>query len=136
MLSIMSCTEETLTKKIRILFVDDEPFILSGLKRMLRKEQKNWEMVFIESPFEAVEAVQENKFDIVVSDMRMPGMNGAILVSKVAELSPETARVILTGEADEESLKQAMALTNKILSKPCDSEALKNELRDIINQMA
>ena len=69
----------------RILFVDDEPNILSGLKRMLRPQRKVWDVDFAVSGEAALAAMDLEPFDIVVTDMRMPGMNGAELLAKVKE---------------------------------------------------
>ena len=62
--------------KIKILLVDDEPNILEGLRRMLRSMRKEFEMHFAENAKEALELSNENDFDVVVSDMRMPVMDG------------------------------------------------------------
>ncbi|MCF6243145.1 MAG: response regulator, partial [Bacteroidales bacterium] len=69
--------------KKRILFVDDEPNILQGLKRTLRQQRKQWDMVFTESGQQALELLAEQPYDAVVSDMRMPGMDGAQLLGEV-----------------------------------------------------
>ena len=66
----------------RILFVDDEPMVLRGLRRSLHTMQSEWEMVFVESGAAALEAMAQAPFDAVVSDMRMPQMNGAQLLSR------------------------------------------------------
>jgi len=81
----------------RILFVDDEPNILAGLKRQLRSQRKEWEMAFAESGEAALDMLSETPFDVVVSDMRMPGMDGAELLNRVKERYPETVRIILSG---------------------------------------
>ena len=61
----------------RILFVDDEPMLLMGLQRSLRSMRQDWEMAFVSGGKEAIEAIDKQPFDIVVTDMRMPGMDGA-----------------------------------------------------------
>ncbi len=79
----------------RILFVDDEPRILDGLRRMLRSKRKEWEMSFVGSGAEALSLLGEHAFDVVVSDMRMPGMDGAALLDHVKARHPEVVRIIL-----------------------------------------
>jgi YesN/AraC family two-component response regulator len=84
--------------KKRILFVDDEPLVLAGLKRMLHGMRKQWEMVFVESGEAALKFMADNAVDVVVSDMRMPGMNGAQLLNEVMKRYPRTVRLILSGQ--------------------------------------
>ena len=78
----------------RILFVDDEPKVLDGLKRMLHGMRREWEMVFANSGQEALEILGTKPFDVLISDMRMPGMDGYQLLEKVRELHPQVVRII------------------------------------------
>ena len=75
----------------RILFVDDEPLVLAGLERSLHGMRKDWEMVFVTSGQAALESMNGQTFDIVVTDMRMPGMDGAQLLEEVKKRSPQIA---------------------------------------------
>ena len=104
----------------RILFVDDEPKILGGLRRMLRSLRNEWEMEFAHSGPEALDRLAASAFDVVVSDMRMPGMDGTQLLSEVRELHPDTVRIILSG--------QCIGPTHQFLTKPCDGQTLKSAL--------
>jgi len=108
----------------RILFVDDEPNILDGLRQSLRRKRKVWDMVFIESGARALEYLQRESVDIIVSDMRMPLMDGAELLKRVAQTRPETARIVLSGQMDEASAMRAACVAHRFLVKPCDSEVL------------
>ncbi|TWT99310.1 Hydrogenase transcriptional regulatory protein hupR1 [Botrimarina colliarenosi] len=103
-----------------ILFVDDEPNILSGLRRMLRTRRGGWEMAFCESGASALERLAETPVDVVVSDMRMPGMDGAELLTRVRELYPDTVRMILSGHSDQEMTLRAVGPAHRYLAKPCD----------------
>ncbi|HEY5961511.1 MAG TPA: response regulator, partial [Polyangiaceae bacterium] len=85
----------------RILFVDDEARILSGLRQSLRGKRKVWDMVFEESGAAALEAMQHASFDIIISDMRMPAMDGAELLARAAFLQPHAARIVLSGQMDD-----------------------------------
>ena len=116
----------------RILFVDDEPNILMGLRRSLRPMRAQWEMEFVSSGDEAVQALALRPFDAVVSDMRMPGMTGAQLLDMVQDKYPETVRVILSGQSDRESILRSFATAHQFLSKPCDAEQLKSLLERAI----
>lgn len=84
----------------RILFVDDEPLVLQGLQRMLRPLSREWDMAFVESGAKAINAMEEKPFNVVVSDMRMPGMNGAQLLASVAASYPMTVRIILNSTSN------------------------------------
>ena len=111
--------------KKRILFVDDETLVLQGLQRMLRPWREEWEMEFVESGAQALERMAQQPFDLIVSDMRMPGMNGAELLSEVMKRHPQTIRLILSGHADKDLILQCTGSTHQFLAKPCDPEALK-----------
>ncbi len=109
----------------RVLFVDDEPPVLDALRNLLRKYRKVWEMSFATSGTEALEALAATPFDVVVSDMRMPGMDGASLLAEVKERHPACARVILSGHADRDLIVRALPVAHQYLSKPCDAEVLR-----------
>jgi HD-like signal output (HDOD) protein len=115
------------TKK-RILFVDDESMVLQGLQRMLRPMRNEWDMSFVESGAQALELMAQAPFDVVVSDMRMPGMNGAELLNEVMKRHPKTVRLILSGHADQDLILKCVGSTHQYLAKPCDAETLKSTL--------
>lgn len=123
----------------RILFVDDEPNILEGLQRMLRSMRKEWDMAFAKSGQEALDLMASKPFDIVVSDMRMPGMDGAALLTEVMKRYPETVRFVLSGQYDKETVFQSVGHAHQFLAKPCDAETLKASvarafaLRDLLS---
>jgi HD-like signal output (HDOD) protein len=108
----------------RILFVDDEPNVLDGLRRMLRARRNEWEMVFASSGNEALERLDATAFDVLVTDMRMPGMDGAELLARAKASHPRTVRVILSGHADDEACVRASAVAHQFLAKPCDAGRL------------
>lgn len=111
--------------KSRILFVDDEQHLLDGLKRSLRGQRHDWEMVFASSGEEAIGLAEESRFDVVVSDMRMPGMNGAELLQQLSERYPDMIRLILSGHSDESLILKAVPYAHQFLSKPCDADVIK-----------
>lgn len=118
--------------KTRILFVDDEPRVLQGLNRMLYGLRNEFEMEFVDSGEKALEVLSQKPFDVIVTDMRMPGMNGADLLAKVSELYPETIRFILSGHSDQHLILKSVGTTHQYLNKPCDPETLKNAIRRAI----
>ncbi|GID97527.1 HDOD domain-containing protein [Amorphoplanes digitatis] len=121
-----------MTGRPRVLFVDDEPRILAGLRRMLRSHRDRWDMCFAEGGEEALAALRENPCDVIVSDYRMPGMNGAELLERVREQYPTTARVILSGQTNEDHLASVMALAHEFLSKPSTPEQLVASIERLI----
>ncbi len=115
--------------KLRILFVDDEPQILEGLKRSLRIMREEWEMEFAQSGKEALEIFAKAPFDIIVSDTHMPGINGIQLLNEVMKLYPKTVRIILSGTADRDFIAKSVGSTHQYLMKPCTPEVLKATLK-------
>jgi len=111
--------------KKRILFVDDEEFALRGLDRLLRSMREEWEMEFLDSGEKALARMAEAPFDVIISDMRMPGMNGAELLNEVMKRHPKTVRLILSGYADRELILKCVGSTHQYLAKPCDAKTLK-----------
>lgn len=110
----------------RILFVDDEPALLQGVERSLRSTRDSWQCEFVDNPAAALDLLKQNSFQVVVADMQMPGMNGAEFLAQAERLSPETVRLMLTGNAD---LQTAMAAVNQghvfqFLLKPCAGEQM------------
>ncbi len=104
--------------KKRILFVDDESLALQGLERMLRNMRNEWEMEFVDSGPKALERMAQADFDVVVSDMRMPCMNGAHLLNEVMLRYPATVRLILSGHADQDLILKCVGSTHQYLAKP------------------
>ncbi|MHB9007473.1 MAG: HDOD domain-containing protein [Limisphaerales bacterium] len=118
-----------MNSKKRILFVDDEEMILEVLRRMLRPLTNEWEMNFAADAEEALAQMEQAPFDVVVSDMRMPGLNGAELLSEVMKRYPRTQRLIHSGYADRELILQCVGSTHQYLAKPCTVETLRGVLR-------
>ncbi|NMM45622.1 HDOD domain-containing protein [Rhodospirillaceae bacterium KN72] len=104
-----------------VLFVDDEPFILDGLRRTLRHRRNLWNMEFIEGGKAALDRIAAGPFDVIVSDMRMPDVDGAAVLEAAATEHPESLRYILTGYADKEYLLRALGPAQRFFAKPCDA---------------
>jgi DNA-binding NarL/FixJ family response regulator len=113
---------------IRVIFVDDEPRVLEGLKRMLRPKRNEWQMTFVGSAQAALEALRAEPCEVVVTDMRMPGMSGAELLEVVQREYPDTIRLILSGQAETESVMKALGVSHQFLSKPCDADILQGTI--------
>jgi len=120
-------------KKPVILFVDDEPNILSGLSRMLRPMRGRWDMLFAGSGAEALELMAARDVDAVVSDMRMPGMDGPELLRRVMREHPDAVRIALSGYSDMEMVGQSITPTHQYLTKPCSAERLVQTLEQALS---
>jgi CheY-like chemotaxis protein len=118
----------------RVLFVDDEPQVLDGIQRSLRKQV---DLHTAPSGVEGLVLLREaGPFALVISDMRMPSMNGAQFLAKVREQSPDTVRMILSGQSD---LPATIAAVNegqiyRFLSKPCPAKQLLGAVADGLKQ--
>ena len=113
----------------RIVFVDDEARVLSGLRRQLHARRAEWDMAFVEGGPQCLAELARASADVVVSDMRMPGMDGAQLLAKVAEGWPTAARLVLSGHADPDRVQVARSCAHRYLNKPCPPEMLEAEVR-------
>jgi len=112
----------------RILFVDDEPNVLHGLQRMLRPMRAQWQMEFVTGGLAALALIERQPVDVVVTDMRMPGMDGVALLERLVEQHPRIVRIVLSGHAERESLMRGAAVAHQYVSKPCEPDILRTKL--------
>jgi HD-like signal output (HDOD) protein len=117
--------------KTRILFVDDEPSMLRVLKMSMRTMAGEWDTDFAASGEDALNLIEQKSFDVVVTDMRMPGINGAQLLNEVLRRHPHTVRIVLSGYSDLTEVVNCVGLTHQFLQKPCGLEDLKNCLKGV-----
>jgi putative nucleotidyltransferase with HDIG domain len=110
----------------RILFVDDEAPILDSLKVRLHRLHGKWDMRFVDSGARALEDLESAPCDVVVTDMRMPGMDGAELLRTVSERFPETVRVVLSGYSELRQIVRLVPYAHQYLAKPCEAPQLEN----------
>ncbi len=118
----------------KILFVDDEPNVLQSIRRSLRKK---FDLDTAEGGEAALQKLEEDGgFAVVVSDMRMPGMNGVELLSQAKKRWPETVRVMLTGNADQQTAVDAVNEGDvfRFLNKPCETDDLARTVTAAIRQ--
>lgn len=116
--------------KSRILFVDDDPLMLGALRRMLVPMFREWELSFATRPAEALEMITRAPFDVIVSDQRMPGTDGASLLASARARAPHSVRVMLTGATDQQTAVEAVNQGGvfRFLTKPCSFETLRATL--------
>jgi HD-like signal output (HDOD) protein/CheY-like chemotaxis protein len=111
---------------LSILFVDDEVNILQGLKRMLHPHRQQWAMTFCSSGEEALKLLRERQFDVLVTDIRMPHVDGSRVLFESFLYQPETMRCILSGFAEREQTIKVAGTAHQFLSKPCTKDAIES----------
>lgn len=107
-----------------ILFVDDEPNILAALKRVLRPKRDEWQMEFANSGEHALSILAATNVDVIISDIRMPGMNGIQLLTNVKNQYPKIIRMAFSGQVEAEIELECVQVVHQFLAKPTDVESL------------
>ena len=120
--------EQPAISRRRLLFVDDEALVLQGLRRTLHGMRNEWEMTFVESAERALATLAREPYDAIVTDMKMPGRDGAQLLEEVKRHYPEMVRVVLSGEANRDAVFRSIGTTHQYLCKPCDPQELRMRL--------
>lgn len=110
--------------KLRVAFVDDELHILNALRRSMAEMADDWDMTFCESAAQVLALMARQPFDVLVTDMRMPQMDGGQLLQTVKETYPGTVRAVLSGYADAESVLRTVDVSHFYLAKPCSAQDL------------
>jgi HD-like signal output (HDOD) protein len=110
---------------MKVLFVDDEPRVLEAIERTLFQLDVDWEVSFAEGGPAALLELEQARYDVIVSDMRMPGMDGATLLTHVCEKHPYVARIVLSGQTDEAAAFRVVHVAHQFLAKPCSSDTLR-----------
>ncbi len=109
----------------RVLFVDDEQSVLSVLQAFMKRLSNEWDSVCVESGEQAMVLISQKPFDVVISDMRMPGMSGTELLNEVMKRSPRTVRIVLSGHADEQMVQECVGVAHQWVAKPFDLTMLR-----------
>lgn len=112
-----------------ILFVDDDRRVLSGLRRQLHGGNPDWQLSFAPGGPEGVAALDDATPDVVVTDMKMPMVDGAQLLQHAVDHHPTVARLVLSGEADPDRRILAESCAHRYLVKPCTPDLLKLEVQ-------
>jgi HD-like signal output (HDOD) protein/CheY-like chemotaxis protein len=120
----------------RILFVDDEPNILDGLRSLLRKQRHVWDMTFVSGGEEALAHLAAHPVDVIVTDMRMPRMDGATLLLQVQQQYPHVVRIVLSGQTEQDVARRMVHVAHQFLSKPCDGRELQQAIERACNLQA
>jgi HD-like signal output (HDOD) protein/CheY-like chemotaxis protein len=117
--------------KKNILFVDENENVISGIQRQLRSYREQWQLFFATNANQALELMEQNSIDLIISDMMLPKMRGDELLKIVGDRYPMTVRLILSGLTDEASLKSALQVAHQYLSKPCSAETLRETISQV-----
>lgn len=118
---------------IHVLFVDDEPDVLSAIKRLLRKE--SYDMHFADNGQDALDIMAKSAIDIIVTDIKMPGMDGLTLLSQIKSLYPDTIRLALSGCLQIGQLLPSINTGDifRYIAKPTRQDDLKSSLHDAVS---
>ncbi len=115
--------EETVSEMARILFVDDDEFLLNILKQSLIQYDGRWAMEFTTDPAEALELIEDTDYDVLVTDVKMPKISGFELFERTRIVSPDTSVILMTGLPDIDAAVQAMKCgAAEYLRKPFDAK--------------
>lgn len=123
----------TADKKVRILFVDDEAPILTAIERQLRRDRTRWEMVFAVGGQRGLEEIHKGCFTVVVSDFRMPQVDGVAVLRQARVACPMTVQIMLSGDAEAPVMARAVPDLHLLIRKPCDSSTLRTALERAID---
>ena len=118
---------------MQILFVDDELPVLESLRVRLHRMRDRFRMEFVDSGSRALEALDRSACDVLVTDIRMPGMDGAQLMDVVSQRWPDTVRIALSGFAELKQSMRLVPLAHQFLSKPCEPQLLENVIQRCLN---
>lgn len=113
---------------MRVMFVDDDTQVLNGITRMLDCADVDWDVETATSGAAALEILTETSVDVVVTDMQMPGMDGAELLDEVSRLYPAIVRIVLSGQANKQAVYRAVASMHQYLAKPCAADVLRDTI--------
>ena len=113
---------------LQVLLVDDEPRVTAGLARALRSLRPRWKLRAVDSGAAALAKLAEVALDVVVTDLRMPGMSGSELIREVELRHPLVVRIMLSGVVDPSLVAQAQGWSQRYLFKPCPPERLVDEI--------
>jgi len=117
--------------KRTLLFVDDDQNILDGFRTLLYGMRKEWTCRFALNAREGLEHIDRERFDVVIADMRMPGMDGADFLKEVERRQPGAVRMILSGYSEMQAVLKSVKHAHQFLSKPCSSETVVSTIRRV-----
>ncbi len=117
--------------KKKVLFVDDETLLLDLYKIAFDEQQSDWDVNVAPSGREALAFLETTPVDVLVSDMRMPGMTGAELVQEVMKRHPRTSRLLMSGYSDSQQIAQCLGATHQFIAKPFELDNLRGTINRV-----
>ncbi len=124
MLPQKTITQSSQPKQLKVLFVDDQTVLLNAVERVVRRQAKNWNIRLANSGIEAIQFLKNLPFDVVVSDMRMPEMDGIDLLDYVRQNHPNIIRIILSGYSRDDRTIKAVRVAHQYFIKPYSTQSL------------
>jgi DNA-binding NarL/FixJ family response regulator len=121
-----------MTGRARILFVDDVKEVLDGLAGSVWRYRKTWHPTFALGGASAVTEMRKTSFDVIVTDMRMPVVDGEAVLNAAATYSPSTIRIILSGQIDRAISMRTTSIAHRFMSKPCRIEELYDCVEEVL----
>ena len=119
------------TTALGVLFVDDDAFVIAAMRRMLRCLQDSCEFAFCQGGADALRCLEHQLFDLVISDLQMPGMNGSELLQRISAEYPSVVRFALSGQSDPDRDTPISAVAHRFLPKPCEPTRLRNTIEQL-----
>ncbi len=121
---------------MNLLCVDDEEWVLKSIRRLLKGTACN--LIMAQTAQEALSFLKDNKVKMVISDFRMPDMNGAEFLTIARQSSPHSMHILLSSWTDGRQIRQAIrrGAINKVMSKPWNNEELLSEIHQCFSQTA
>jgi CheY-like chemotaxis protein len=118
----------TAERPLRILVVDDDSDLLASLRLMFRRERPSWNMTFVSTGNAALAELRKQPCDVVVSDLGMPDMDGAALMTTVRAEFPRTIRIVMSGTSSAEALERAWRISHVMVNKTAQHQVLRDAI--------
>jgi DNA-binding NtrC family response regulator len=118
--------------EITILVVDDDTNLLDGLKRSMHEKHIQWKQKYVSSAKDAISLLASEKIDLIITDYKMPGIDGLELLSIVKEKYPDIKRILLTGQSEAEVFESSKEIAHAYLSKPCPVTKIINAIDKVL----
>ena len=127
--------------KLSVLFVDDDSNLISGIRRMMHPMENEWDIFYFNAGTEVLEFLKEKQVDVIISDIRMPGIDGNQLLKTVKQNYPQIIRITLSGYAHDSMALRNARVVHQSLVKPANLDIVKNiihktfKLREKLNNV-